>query len=554
MPILLQFGAGNIGRGFVAPTFYDADWQVIFVEVVPAIVAALRDRGQYRLYFAEGGQERFQDFIGFTVIDGRDLAAVAKALETCDLAATAVGLNNLHSLARSLAAGLFRRRRPLDVLVCENGSDAHRILREAVQSHLGDATDSQNLLMNLGFVRTSIGRMIPPGIPGGDLLDLRVEPYSYLPVERAAFRGPIPKVLHLDPVDDFDLVIAQKLYLHNLTHAILAYGGIQRGHTTICEAMADAALSRRCIHATNAVVTALGRRFGASAEVTSRKIVEDVLSRFRNRALVDPVRRVARDPWRKLAADDRLVGAARLCCDQGIPFDPIADAIVDACRYLPTSDEPGAARWLALSPISRFATACALPPRDPIMIAITERLAIDQRRQQAAFQMRGSGQHLRDDEVSHLEIADFGLGRFTEFGLAIHVYVNTKRCCAKELMMLPHQICPEHRHPNFIGDSVELGKEETFRVRSGEVYLHLPGPCNTEIRQSALARLPEDKRDSVTVFYTIHLKAGDQYTLPPETLHWFCAGPEGAVVSEFSTQSRDDADVFTDPAIVRVGS
>jgi D-lyxose ketol-isomerase len=34
-------------------------------------------------------------------------------------------------------------------------------------------------------------------------------------------------------------------------------------------------------------------------------------------------------------------------------------------------------------------------------------------------------------------------------------------------------------------------------------------------------------------------------------LHWFQAGPEGAVISEFSTQSRDEADVFTDPRIVR---
>jgi D-lyxose ketol-isomerase len=47
------------------------------------------------------------------------------------------------------------------------------------------------------------------------------------------------------------------------------------------------------------------------------------------------------------------------------------------------------------------------------------------------------------------------------------------------------------------------------------------------------------------------LKPGDQYTLPPNTLHWFQAGPEGAVVSEFSTRSRDDADIFSDARIQR---
>ena len=43
----------------------------------------------------------------------------------------------------------------------------------------------------------------------------------------------------------------------------------------------------------------------------------------------------------------------------------------------------------------------------------------------------------------------------------------------------------------------------------------------------------------------------NQYTLPPDTLHWFQAGPEGTVVSEFSTHSDDASDIFTDPDIHR---
>jgi len=48
------------------------------------------------------------------------------------------------------------------------------------------------------------------------------------------------------------------------------------------------------------------------------------------------------------------------------------------------------------------------------------------------------------------------------------------------------------------------------------------------------------------------LKPGDQYTLGPDTLHWFQAGPRGAVISEFSTRSLDEKDVFTDPEIQRI--
>jgi len=126
-------------------------------------------------------------------------------------------------------------------------------------------------------------------------------------------------------------------------------------------------------------------------------------------------------------------------------------------------------------------------------------------------------------EREAIEVADFGLGDLDRYGLQIVVYVNTERVCAKELVLLPRQTCPEHRHPPVDG---EPGKEETFRVRCGIVHLHLGDE-------------------------EIVLHPGDQHTIPPDTLHWFQAGEGGAVVSEFSTRSRDETDVFTEPRIVR---
>lgn len=148
------------------------------------------------------------------------------------------------------------------------------------------------------------------------------------------------------------------------------------------------------------------------------------------------------------------------------------------------------------------------------------------------------------EEAANLEIADFGLNKLESLGLEIVVYVNTERVCAKELVMFPHQTCPEHIHPPI--DDVP-GKEETFRCRWGKVYLYVPGPKV----ENPGAKAPEGHEEYFTVWNEIVLNPGDQYTLMPETLHWFQAGPEGAVVSEFSTRSRDDADIFTDPAILR---
>jgi D-lyxose ketol-isomerase len=148
----------------------------------------------------------------------------------------------------------------------------------------------------------------------------------------------------------------------------------------------------------------------------------------------------------------------------------------------------------------------------------------DEARIRAAARLASAGIVLRDDERAGLEVTDFGLGRLDEVGLQLLVYVNTERVCAKELVLLPRQLCPEHRHPPVDG---ELGKEETFRCRTGEVVLWVDGHGEMTLRP------------------------GDQFTIMPDTLHWFRAGDEGAIVTEFSTRSRDETDIFTDPSIVR---
>jgi D-lyxose ketol-isomerase len=148
---------------------------------------------------------------------------------------------------------------------------------------------------------------------------------------------------------------------------------------------------------------------------------------------------------------------------------------------------------------------------------------VTEARERAAAMLVEAGIVLTPHERETIEVADFGVGRLDEIGLQIVVYVNTDRVCAKELVLFPHQRCPEHRHPPVEG---EPGKEETFRVRRGVVHLHVEAG-------------------------DIMLGPGEQYTIPPNTLHSFEAGEEGAIVSEFSTTSRDALDIFTDPRIVR---
>jgi D-lyxose ketol-isomerase len=170
---------------------------------------------------------------------------------------------------------------------------------------------------------------------------------------------------------------------------------------------------------------------------------------------------------------------------------------------------------------------------------------VDDARVRAAAMLDRAGIVLTAAERAQIEVADFGLAELERTGLQLITYVNTDRYCAKELVLFPGQTCPEHRHPPVRG---EPGKMETFRCRWGTVRLFVQG----RLTGQSTALPPAGSEMYYTVFHELVLAAGDQYTIPPDTLHWFQAGGDGAVVSEFSSTSRDELDVFTDPRIVRI--
>lgn len=168
-----------------------------------------------------------------------------------------------------------------------------------------------------------------------------------------------------------------------------------------------------------------------------------------------------------------------------------------------------------------------------------------QAQERSAQMLARLGVVLTPAEQGQIEVAELGLGELERTGLQIVVYVNTDRYCAKELILFPRQTCPQHRHPPVGQDP---GKMETFRCRWGKVWLYVEGAAV----KAPQARVPEGSEDYYTVFHEIELQPGEQYTIPPDTWHWFQAGDEGAIVSEFSSTSRDELDIFLDPRIRRI--
>lgn len=319
------FGAGNVGRGLLGQLFSEGGLEVVFVDIAAELIEALATDGSYR-HITVDNESRVERVIGpVRAIRADDPVAVRAELATAAVAAICVGVRALPAVCAGIAPALLARSeaggRPLNLLLAENLHDAPAKVRQMLvdaEPGLRDHIEAGRV----GLIATSIGRMInAPSAEANRLgaATIEVEPYCFLPIDAQALRGefsPIPRVI-ADPSVRFDYYSDRKLFVHNMGHAMCAYLGRLRGDDWIWQSVArhEVRLLVRgaMVESACAVAACYGQPMGPLLDH-----IDDLIYRFANQALGDTVERVGRDPWRKLAADDRMLGAYRLCLAHGV--------------------------------------------------------------------------------------------------------------------------------------------------------------------------------------------------------------------------------------------
>lgn len=308
---LVQYGAGNIGRSLVGQLFSAAGWEVVFIDVAPDIIAALNREHRYRVVVKEETPAEIW-VEGVRGIGGNELDQVVEEISTCDLLSTALGASILPRVAPLVCEGLIKRKRPLDVLLCENLRGAATIMHEAIAECLPEGYDLNG---KAGFVATSIGKMVPlmpPEIRKQDPLEVWAEAYNAIVADGEAFVGEVPDVPGLIVKKNFEAYVDQKLFVHNMGHAVAAYMGDRFGDRTIAESMDReevAAATRGAMkNSGDALVQIYPEEFNTAGMDAH---IDDLCRRFRNHALGDTVYRVGRDRPRKYAANDRFMGSLK---------------------------------------------------------------------------------------------------------------------------------------------------------------------------------------------------------------------------------------------------
>lgn len=334
----IMYGGGNIGRGFIGKVFSDSGYEVCFLDIMQPLIDEMNRRHGYTVRIVSNAETVEAPVKNVRAVNSSTPQALEE-IATCDIMATAVGVNVLPKIAPVIAEGVKRRMResgrPLDIILCENQLEADVLMRGWINERLNDEEKAW-AEKNLGLVEASIGRMVPPLTAeekAKDSLLICVEPYCQLPVDKAAFKGEIPDLVGLVPYTPFGFYIKRKLFLHNMGHAMVAYFAYQQGIEYIWQAVEHKEVYDLARKAMKGSGEALIREYGEEMRANVEENIDDLLFRFGNKALKDTVARVGGDLVRKLRRNDRLVGAALYCIGQGVDPEPIVEGIRAALKF-----------------------------------------------------------------------------------------------------------------------------------------------------------------------------------------------------------------------------
>jgi mannitol-1-phosphate 5-dehydrogenase len=345
---IVIWGAGKIGRGFVADLFQAAGYGIVLVDESQTLVTQLREAGHYTVVQAES-PERRQDMVieGYTTLSTAQTAEITEAVAAANILAIAVFPQHFAQVAQQLASGIThchakRRNAPLDVILCTNlaraGPQFRALLHDALPPEVREYMES-----HIGIVESLVIRIVtkPPGeLHRDEPLLVWTNGYPELPVDRQGFKGEIPQVPGLRLVNDMRAEETRKLYTYNTFQAALAYLGAGRGYDLAVECTTDPEVRSEAEGVLDEASQALQAEYGFSVGEMAGW-ARNVMTQTANPVLGDTVKRLAADPRRKLSREDRLIGPTLLARKHTVESKYLVRAIAAGLRYN-DPDDPGA--------------------------------------------------------------------------------------------------------------------------------------------------------------------------------------------------------------------
>lgn len=335
----IQFGAGNIGRGFIGAILSNSGYKVCFADINDSVIAELNKKKEYIVEVVGQKCEEVTIKNVYGVLS--NIEDIYQEIKEAGLITTAVGPGVLKIIAKTLAVGIELRMKSeiksyLNIIACENMIKASTILKDEVSKYLSEA-GKEYIDMYVGFPDSAVDRIVPPMEKSEDILKVRVEEFNEWIVDKTQFKGEIPVIDGMTLTDNLMAFIERKLFTLNTGHAITAYLGILKGYKTIKESIEDTDIRKSVLEAMEESGEVLIRRYQFDRE-KHEKYIQKILSRFENPYLVDEVVRVGREPLRKLSYNDRLIKPLRGTLEYNTKNESLICGIAAALNYRNNED------------------------------------------------------------------------------------------------------------------------------------------------------------------------------------------------------------------------
>jgi mannitol-1-phosphate 5-dehydrogenase len=329
---VVVIGAGRIACGQLAPALMSHGHDVVLVSRTPQSAAHL-GCADYELRLSDG-RERFTHRVApREVICVGDTSRIKAALADADVVVTAVLPSALPAVAERLAPILAARLDPLPVLCLDNVCHGARRLRCLLVDAAADRSQARRL------ARHHCGGVLAARIvthrrwcPRSNRLIFIGDRVDDLIVDAEAPPA-IAQLPHATVTDELDAHVLRKLYTFSAGHVAAAYLGSLKGYRYIHAAVRDPEIRRIVYGAIEEGRLGVAALFGPTL-AGSESLADEVLARLDNAHLEDQVDRVGRDPRRKLAASDRILGAARAAEAAGVfPENLLTVAAAALCYW-----------------------------------------------------------------------------------------------------------------------------------------------------------------------------------------------------------------------------
>lgn len=370
----VHFGAGSIGRGFIADLLHDSGYDIVFLDVDDHLINQINHTGTYNLYLIN------DNFSKKTINQVKAISSLSNEKEaieeirTADLITTSVWADNLPKIAPILVKGLKERRKTkaakINLLACENALFNSEILKREILK-IADGLTESDLNEVAAFPNTAVDRLVLEAVRDGErVIDIGSEHELVIERNKLVDPGtePIKGAVYTDNLQKY---IERKLYIINCGHAWAGYMGHIYGYT----GMQDIFHNEQLVSGVREVMLEssglLAQKYDFSPE-DLKAYIEFAIARFQTPGITDTVNRVARSPIRKLQQNERLTGPCIQCEEYGLKNSRLLQGIAAAFLFNNPADEQSAALQYH---IKKYGIAESIPfytaiPADSRMYAV----------------------------------------------------------------------------------------------------------------------------------------------------------------------------------------